>query len=93
MGKETVLFRYEEKMSSAEAAKLVRTVADKIESGEIVLEQGKKKVNLSIPSRVEVEVKAEKEVGRKKTNMKLELEIEWPLGGAKGADEAAMKIS
>lgn len=93
MGKETVLFKYEEKMSSTEAASLVRTVADKIESGEILLEQGKKKVNLTIPSRVEVEVKAEKEVGRKKTTMKLELEIEWPLGGAKNAQDAAMKIS
>lgn len=93
MGKETVLFKYEEKMSSMEAAQLVRTVADKIESGEIVLEQGKKKVNMTIPSRVEVEVKAEKEVGRKKTTMKLELEIEWPLGGAKGVEEAVMKIS
>ena len=93
MGKETVLFRYEEKMSSAEAAHLVRKVADKIETGEIVLEQGKKKVNLAIPSRVEVQVKAEKEVGRKKTTMKLELEIEWPLGGVKGEEATVMKIS
>ncbi len=93
MGKETVLFRHEEKMSSVEAANLMRKVAKKIDSGEIVLEQGKKKVNLSIPSRVEVQVKAEKEVGRKKTTMKLELEIEWPLGGAKRQDEGVIKIS
>ncbi len=93
MGKETVLFKYEEKMSSIEAANLVRKIGDKIESGEIVLEQGKKKVNLAIPSRVEVEVKAEKEVGKKRTTMKLELEIEWPLGGAKGEEAAVMTIS
>jgi len=93
MGKETVLFKYEEKMSSLEAANLVRKIGDKIESGEIVLEQGKKKVKLAIPSRVEVEVKAEKEVGKKKTTMKLELEIEWPLGGAGGEEAAVMTIS
>lgn len=93
MGRETVLFRHEKKMSSLEAAELLRQVATKIEGGEIVLEQGKKKVNLSIPSRVEVQVKAEKEVGRKNTTMKLELEIEWPLGGRKKQKEAAMKIS
>jgi amphi-Trp domain-containing protein len=93
MGRESVLFKHERKMSSLEAAELLRTVATKIESGEIVLEQGKKKVNLSIPSRVEVQVKAEKEVGRKNTTMKLELEIEWPLGGKKAQEKAEMKIS
>ena len=92
MGKERVLFKHEEKMSSLEAAGLLRKVAKKIEAGEIVLEQGKKKVNLSVPSRVEVQIKAEKEVGRKKTTMKLEVEIEWPLGGD-AQQQAAMKIS
>lgn len=92
MGKETVLFKYEEKMSSAEASSLLRQIAKKVEEGEIVLEQGKKKVNLSVPPRVEVEVKAEKEAGKKKSTMKLEVEIEWLLNG--GKDRAGpMKIS
>ncbi len=83
MGKEVVLFKNEEKMSSAEAAKLLRRVAKKIEAGEVILEQGKKNVKLSIPSQLEVQIKAEKETGRKKTTMKLEVELEWPLGGGK----------
>lgn len=83
MGKEVVLFKNEEKMSSGEAATLLRKIAQKIEKGEIVLERGKKTVNLPIPSQLEVEVKAEKETGRKKTTMKLEVELEWPLGGSK----------
>jgi amphi-Trp domain-containing protein len=83
MGKEVVLFKNEEKMSSAEAASLLRRIADKVESGEIVLERGKKSVRLTIPSRLEVELKAEKETGKKKTTMKLEVELEWPLGGSK----------
>ena len=85
MGKEAVLFKTEEKMSSGEAASLLRRIAKKIEAGEIVLERGKKSVNLSIPSRLEVEVKAEKETGKKKTTMKLEVELEWPLGESKAA--------
>ncbi|NNF46662.1 MAG: amphi-Trp domain-containing protein [Desulfofustis sp.] len=85
MGKEVVLFKSEEKMSSGQAASLLRQIADKIEAGEIVLERGKKSVNLSIPSQLEVEIKAEKEIGKKKTTMKLEVELEWPLGGSKAA--------
>ena len=83
MGREVVLFKNEEKMSVSEAAKLLRKIAKKIEAGEIVLERGKKAVNLSIPSQLEVQIKAEKETGRKKTTMKLEVELEWPLGGTK----------
>ena len=85
MGKEVVLFKNEEKMSSRDAASLLRQIADKIEAGEIVLERGKKSVTLSVPSHLEVEVKAEKETGKKKTTMKLEVELEWPLGGSKQA--------
>ncbi|NNK56940.1 MAG: amphi-Trp domain-containing protein [Desulfofustis sp.] len=85
MGKEVVLFKSEEKMSSGQAASLLRQIADKIKAGEIVLERGKKSVNLSIPSQLEVEIKAEKEIGKKKTTMKLEVELEWPLGGSKAA--------
>lgn len=85
MGKEVVLFKSEEKMSNGQAASLLRQIADKIEAGEIVLERGKKSVNLSIPSQLEVEIKAEKEIGKKKTTMKLEVELEWPLGGSKAA--------
>ena len=92
MGRETVLFKHQKKVSSIEAADLLRQVAAKIEAGEIVLEQGKQKVNLSIPSRLEVQLKAEKEAGRKQTTMKLEVEIEWPLGGRKTEEKAVLKI-
>lgn len=81
MGKETVLFKSEEKMSNSEAADLLRTLADKVEKGKLILSQGKNETVLKIPTRVEVEVKAEKEVGRKKTTKKVEVEIEWRVGG------------
>ena len=81
MGKETVLFKSEEKMTRQDAVQLLHTIADKIEKGRLTLSQGSKEVELKIPNRVEVELKAEKETGKKKTTKKLEVEIEWIVGG------------
>ena len=80
MGKETVLFKSEEKMSNSEAAALLRSLADKIETGKVVLSQGDKEVRLKVPERVEVEIKAEKEAGKNTTKKKVEVEIEWLVG-------------
>lgn len=82
MGRETVLFRNEEKMDLKSAANLLRQVADKMETGKVILKQQKNEVRLKIPDRVEVQVKAEKEVGKNRTKKKLELEIEWVVGQA-----------
>ena len=82
MGRETVLFKTEEKMSRNEVAELLRALAEKIENGKVILQQGSEEVKLKIPDRVELEVKAEKEVGRKRSKKKLELEIEWLVGAA-----------
>jgi len=91
MGRETVLFKTEEKMSRAAAADLLRRIADRLDSGEVVLQQGEAKTRLKIPERVEMEIKAEKEVGRKKKKKKLELEIEWIVGG-KSADRGSFRL-
>jgi len=91
MGKEQILFKSEEKMSSREAADLLREIADKIEKGKVSLAQCNKQTSLKIPQRVEVELKAERETGRKKTTKKLEIEIEWIVGGTKQA--GAVKIN
>lgn len=80
MGKEQILFKTEEKMSSKDAADVLRAIADKMEKGKVVLVQGNKKTTLKVPRQVEVEIKAEKESGRKKTTKKLEVEIEWIVG-------------
>lgn len=90
MGKEQILFKSEEKMSSREAANLLREIADKIEKGKVSLAQGNKQTSLKIPKRVEVELKAEKETGRKKTTKKLEIEIEWVVGST--AQTGAVEI-
>ena len=84
MGKERVLLKSEEKMSKLEAAKLLRDIAEKIEKGKVTLRKGKDETILDIPERVEVEIKAEEEVGKRKIERKLEIEIEWKVGDQKG---------
>ncbi len=84
MGRETILFKVEEKKDLSSAAAFLRDLADKVESGKVVLKQGQKVVKLKIPNRVEIEVKAEKEVGRRKTKKKIEVEIEWVVGEKDG---------
>ena len=91
MGKEQILFKSEQKMSSAEAAQILRTIADKVERGKVVLTQGAKKTTLKIPGQVELELKAEKETGRRKTNKKLEIEIEWVVGAAGHEEKVKIK--
>ncbi len=91
MSKETVLFKTEEKMSRSSAANLLRQLADKLEKGKVKLLQGEKKaVTLKIPEQVEVEIKAEQEVGKRKTKKKLEFEIEWLVGDRK--DKGSFKL-
>lgn len=80
MGRETVLFKTEEKMTRNQAAEFLRAVAEKIETGKVILQQGTQEVKLKIPERVELEIKVEKEVGKRRTKKKLELEIEWLVG-------------
>lgn len=90
MGKETILFKSEEKMSSASGAAILRKLADKIENGKVVLVHGSKKVTLKIPQNVEVEIKAEKEESKKRTKKKIEVEIEWVVGAP--SDVGPVKI-
>ena len=89
MGRETVLFKSEQKMSIEDAAVFLRNVADKLEKQQVVLIQGDKEVTLNIPDRIELEIKAEKEVGKNKTKEKLEFEIGWIVGdrGKSSADK------
>lgn len=80
MGRETVLFKSEEKMSAEEVAKTLRLVADKVESGTITLTQGGESLELQLPSSLTFEIKAEEEEGRTKTTRSIEFELEWTVG-------------
>ena len=79
MGRETVLFKSEEKKSLEEVAAVLRLIADKIEKGNLTLQQGNESLNLELPQNVTLEIKAEEESG-KKLKRSLEIEIEWIIG-------------
>lgn len=89
MGRETILFKSEEKKSTKEAADILRLIADKLEKGQITLTQSDQTVTLDLPSQITLEIKAEEEVGRK-TKRSLEVEVEWVVGvEEQGATEIA----
>ncbi|THB70095.1 MAG: amphi-Trp domain-containing protein [Desulfobulbaceae bacterium] len=91
MGREKVLFKNEEKMSAGEAAEMLRIIASKVEKGKVTLVRGNKETKLKIPERVEVEIKAEEEVGKNRTKRKLEVEIEWLVGDQKKQQPVSIK--
>jgi len=90
MGRETILFKIEEKMDVKSVAGILRDLADKVESGKVVLKQGQKQVKLKIPKMVELEIKAEREDGKRRSKKKLEVEIEWVLGGKNEGGEFSL---
>lgn len=82
MGRETILFKSEERKSAAEAAATLRIIADKIESGNITLSSQTSEVDIAIPENVTLEIKVEEEEGRDSVKRSLEVEVEWREGEA-----------
>jgi len=86
MGKETRLFKSEEKKSRADAAEFLRRLADKVADGRVVLSQGSEDLPLQIPANVILEVQVEDEKkGRKGVQHSLEVEIKW-FDGEEGGE-------
>ena len=85
MGKEVVLFKSEEKRSTAEVAAFLRQLADKVEAGQVILRQGVEELTLTLPSTVTLEVKAEEESTKSGPKHSLEVELEWRPGDSGGA--------
>lgn len=81
---EIVLFKSEEPADRVKAAGFLRTLADKVEAGEVLLKQGEAEVALEIPETLVLEVKAEREEkAGKPTKHSLEVEIEWSEGASR----------
>ena len=80
MGRETVLFKSEEKKSRGQVAEMLRLIADKVEQGRVSISSGSQGVDISIPQNVVLEIKVEEET-KVKTKKSLEIEIEWVEGG------------
>lgn len=83
---EIVLFKSEERKGRAQIADFLRALADKVESGKVVLKQGGEETTIDIPAALTLEIKAEREekAGRP-DKLSLEVELEWTPGEADGA--------
>ena len=78
MGRETRLFKSEEPKSRAEAAEFLRQIAEKLDSGEIILRRGDEELTLIIPQNLVLEIQVEDEDKKTKgIQHSLEIEIKW----------------
>jgi amphi-Trp domain-containing protein len=85
---EEVLFETEQRESRSAVAAYLRTVADKLDSGEpLTLESGSQSVTLDVPDRPTFEVKAEREGPTGQPGeLSVEFELEWDEDAASGDD-------
>jgi len=73
-------------------ASYLRTVADKLDSGEsVTLESGSDSVTLDPPAAVEFEVKAEHEGPEGDGELSIELELEWDENAGSGDDSLSIR--
>jgi amphi-Trp domain-containing protein len=79
MGRETVLFKSEEKKASSDIANTLRQIADKIDDGTMILKQGSEEITLEFPKNMVLELKIEEEQG-KRLKKSFEIELEWIIG-------------
>lgn len=85
MGKETRLFKSEERKNRSEVSAFLHQLADKIEMGQVVLRQGQEELALQLPNNVILEVQVEDEDKKRKgIQHSLEVEIKWFDGDDQG---------
>ncbi|MFB6123541.1 MAG: amphi-Trp domain-containing protein [Haloferacaceae archaeon] len=78
---EEVLFETESKQSRTDVAEMLRSIASKVESGDLTLRAGDQSVSLDIPRRPTFEIKVERETSATgPSELGLELELEWNEG-------------
>ena len=79
MGIEKVLFKSEEKKTKNEIAQILRTIADKLDTGTLTLKQDQTEIPIEFPNQMVLELKVEEEQGRR-LKKSLEIELEWVVG-------------
>lgn len=76
------LIKTEERADAQRVAHFLRGLADRIESGRVVLMDGEQEVAVDLPDALTLEVELDrKDKGPKGTKHSLEVEIEWTEGG------------
>ena len=85
MGRETRLFKSEERKSRTDVSNFLHQLADKITNGKIVLSQGAEELTLQLPNNLILEIQVEdEEKGSKGIQHSLEVEIKWFDNDEKG---------
>ena len=85
MGKETRLFKSEERKSRSDVSAFLHQLADKISEGQVILRQGQEEITLQLSRSVILEVQVEDEDKKAKgTQHSLEIEIKWFDDDAQG---------
>lgn len=78
MGRETRIFKSEERKNRDEVSGFLHQLADRILDGKVVLSQGAEELTLQLPQNVILEVQVEdEEKGTKGIQHSLEVEIKW----------------
>lgn len=78
MGKETRIFKSEERKTRADTAAFLQQIAKRIESGKVLLRQGGQEIELELPSNLILEIQVEDEDKKRKgIQHSLEIEIKW----------------
>lgn len=78
MGKETTLFKSEERKSRTEICEFLRNLADRIEAGGVTLRKGGEEIILDMPEQLVLDIKVEDEQKRSKgVQHSLEIELKW----------------
>ncbi|MGD9093013.1 MAG: amphi-Trp domain-containing protein [Anaerolineales bacterium] len=78
MGKETRLFKSEERKKRAEVGEFLHQIADKLQSGKVLLRRGGEELVLDIPENLILEIQVEDEDKKSKgIQHSLEIEIKW----------------
>ncbi len=85
MGKETRLFKSQERLSRDEVSAFLHQLADKIGQGQVILRRGKDEISLALPSSLVLEIQVEDEDKKRKgIQHSLEVEIKWFDGDEAG---------
>jgi amphi-Trp domain-containing protein len=78
MGKETRLFKSEERKNRSDVSAFLHQLADKVEEGQVLLRQGQEEITLNLPHNLILEIQVEDEDKKRKgIQHSLEIEIKW----------------
>ena len=79
MGVETKLFTSKEIKTTGEVASIFRQIADKLEAGQLTLQNQEHESQTDIPDQMKTTIKLEDEHGRK-LERSLKIKLKWTVG-------------